>query len=390
METFPLTVVDQYALVTYTRLVYGFRFLDTDKIPAAVNYLLKGLHRVLKRWPFLAGQVVHPADSTTAQVVYSEDLNNFNINVFPYEVFCHEVLTKKKFPYTCVQLLDLGIPPALMEQDIFSLSLSLSPGESCHPLALKASFIEGGLLLCIASHYTVCDGICLLQVLETNPGDPKLPVTSETGSCINLKKDFNSRAIPPPQSIPSTSHPHGLQLPPSKPVAPSSPDHQPQTPSNIAQIATAALQNPLQHPIHHRQHLQRSQHHPSLSKDLATLSSTPPHDLAIAHQSTVQQSTTGLESSSWSFLGADVRFGILGTVNSRPDWARKKWSANDGSMNILPRRQGNERQAGTEEQEGKWEVLLALNEGGMTFVCNELRAIGLLKSTTFGWRHKAK
>lgn len=262
METFPLTVVDQYALVTYTRLVHGFRFPDTDKIPAAVDYLLKGLHRVFKRWPFLAGQVVHPADSTTAQVVNSEDLNNFNINVFPHEVFCHEVLTKKKFPYTYEQLLDLGIPPALMEQDIFSLSLSLSPGESCHPLTLKASFIEGGLLLCIASHHIVCDGISLLQVLETIPGDPQLPVTSETGSCINLKKDFNSRAIPPPQSIPSTSHLHGLQLPPSKHVAPSSPDHQPQTPSNIAQIATATLQNTLQHPMHHRQHLHRSQHHP--------------------------------------------------------------------------------------------------------------------------------
>ncbi|KAK4677521.1 hypothetical protein QC764_404650 [Podospora pseudoanserina] len=102
----------------------------------------------------------------------------------------------------------------------------------------------------------------------------------------------------------------------------------------------------------------------------SNLSSTPPHDLAIAHQNTVQH--------------------ILGTVNSRPDWARKTWSANDGSMNILPRRQGNERQAGTEEQEGKWEVLLALNEGDMTFVCNELRAIGLLKRTTFGWRHKVK
>lgn len=129
---------------------------------------------------------------------------------------------------------------------------------------------------------------------------------------------------------------------------------------------------------------------PSLSKHVATLSSTPPNDLAIAHQNTIQQSTTGLHSSSWSFLGADVRFGILGTVNSRPDWARKTWSANDGSMNILPRRQGNKRQAGTEEQEGKWEVLLALNEGDMTFVCNELRAIGLLISSTFGWRHKAK
>ncbi|KAK0670204.1 hypothetical protein QBC41DRAFT_390206 [Cercophora samala] len=371
LETFPLTVIDQHAPVIYTRLVYGFRFPETTNIPAAVDYLRKGLYRVFGRWPFLAGQVVHTTDSTKAQLVYSKDPNDFNISVFPDEVFNHEILNKKKFPYTYEQLLDLGIPPSLMDKDVLSLSPNHpEAGESCHPLTLKANFIDGGLLLCIASHHTVCDGISLLHILETIPDHHPLPATCESESCIKLREDFNKNAFPPPQSYATSLLPPGYSPSSSTPLAPSA---SPRT----AEILTFSY---------------------SKINDLCSAARTHLNIIALlsmAHHNTVHQSTTGLDLSSWSFLGADVKFGIPGTVldkpnNGRADWVRKTWSAGEGSMNILPRRYGNQQQVGEVEEEGNWEILLAAREDDMAFVCAELRGSGLLASTTFGSLEKAK
>ncbi|KAK0701172.1 hypothetical protein B0T21DRAFT_261570, partial [Apiosordaria backusii] len=108
LETFPLTILDEHAPTIYSRLVYGFSFPGTDKIPAAVEHLQQGLQRVFRRWPFLAGQIMHQVHSSKTRLVYTKNHYDFNISIFPNEVFRHEILTKGKFSHSYQQLAELG------------------------------------------------------------------------------------------------------------------------------------------------------------------------------------------------------------------------------------------------------------------------------------------
>ncbi|KAK5684027.1 hypothetical protein LTS10_003891 [Elasticomyces elasticus] len=90
-----------------------------------------------------------------------------------------------------------------------------------------------------------------------------------------------------------------------------------------------------------------------------------PGEIGIAGKRALDMPNTGLDFSDWREHGADVEFGIPGADSSKPGWVRKTWSANEGAINILPRKGG--RKGGAD-----WEVLLALSAEDMEEVCSVL------------------
>ncbi|KAK5735963.1 hypothetical protein LTR17_007798 [Elasticomyces elasticus] len=90
-----------------------------------------------------------------------------------------------------------------------------------------------------------------------------------------------------------------------------------------------------------------------------------PAGIAMAGKRALDMGNTGMDFSDWREHGADVEFGIPGADSSKPDWVRKTWSANEGAINILPRKGGRTGAA-------DWEVLLALSAEDMEEVCSVL------------------
>ncbi|KAK0846556.1 hypothetical protein LTR03_006833 [Friedmanniomyces endolithicus] len=90
-----------------------------------------------------------------------------------------------------------------------------------------------------------------------------------------------------------------------------------------------------------------------------------PAEIPIAAKRALRMPSTGLDFSDWREQGADVEFAVPGAGSTTPDWVRKTWSANEGAVNILPRRGGRKGCA-------DWEVLLALSVEDMEKVCTEL------------------
>ena len=59
----------------------------------------------------------------------------------------------------------------------------------------------------------------------------------------------------------------------------------------------------------------------------------------------------------------DVDFGIPDTGGGKPVWARKTYSASDGSLNVMPRA------GGAKGNDANWEVLLALRVEDLERIC---------------------
>lgn len=106
----PLTPFDRTAPTIYTRLVYGFPFNDINNIPACIDYLKINLLRAFSRWPYLAGQVIHPSpndpDHPMTRVVYTDNQEDWNITRFPREVFDWQIVKEggDQYPWTFERL----------------------------------------------------------------------------------------------------------------------------------------------------------------------------------------------------------------------------------------------------------------------------------------------
>ncbi|KAK4446526.1 hypothetical protein QBC34DRAFT_383152 [Podospora aff. communis PSN243] len=110
-------------------------------------------------------------------------------------------------------------------------------------------------------------------------------------------------------------------------------------------------------------------HNPDhLCEHLALLSNVfhgaDPDLISHASHLALNKQRTGLDNSVWVSTGVDIEFGIPGTGGGKPEWARKTYSAYEGSLNIMPRKGGTK---GDED----WEILLALREDVMNKLMGE-------------------
>lgn len=98
---------------------------------------------------------------------------------------------------------------------------------------------------------------------------------------------------------------------------------------------------------------------------LRTFSSlSDPGQVFKAYDRVMDNSTTGIDFSSWRDQGANIEFGIPGTTTSSVNFWRKAYSPNVGAYNILPRKGGS-------KGEDVWEVSLGLSVEDMDRACAE-------------------
>lgn len=161
-----LSPFDQSIGRIYVRKLYCFSFPDPSRRAEAVDALHHGISVAVARWPFLTGAVGPAMQSprrNAVDLVYKTDSEGEPVR----DILVIKELSHDEFPFTYSQLAEAGMPPSKMTKE----KLSAVPehpkaGETRPAFSVQASFFEGGLILCVASHHTVFDGNSVRQFLK--------------------------------------------------------------------------------------------------------------------------------------------------------------------------------------------------------------------------------
>lgn len=161
-----LSPFDQAIGRIYVRKLYCFEFPDSTRRVEAVETLQHGISVAVARWPFLTGMVGPAKESprrNAVDLVYRTGSDGEPVR----DILTIRTLSLEEFSWTYQQLKDAGMPPSAMKKE----KLSAVPehpkaGETRPAFSVQASFFEGGLIICVASHHTVFDGNSVRQFLK--------------------------------------------------------------------------------------------------------------------------------------------------------------------------------------------------------------------------------
>jgi hypothetical protein len=236
----PLTALDYTAPQNYIMKCFGFPFDESERL-AAIRHLTARFHLALKLQPCLGGQIIHGKEQdgklSLPRLVYPPDVANNNLHTFPEEVFDHRVLDESQFPYTFERLGELGAPASAFEKHLLWLlpQSDPAPGDACHPVTLRASFIKGGLILAFAFHHGIMDGtgtndflndFCLNSAFDYKVPPWKPSVFIGPRSIIALeqrRKQFNAFAreeVPTAQADARSMRGYDFKVPATPPTIP--------------------------------------------------------------------------------------------------------------------------------------------------------------------------
>ncbi|KAK3295278.1 uncharacterized protein B0H64DRAFT_459209 [Chaetomium fimeti] len=202
----PLTALDYTAPQNYMMTSFIFPFesiLESDR-QVVVTYLKGRLARTFSLIPALGGQMIHARDGELPRVVYSEEAGESNLDRFPNEICDYRVLDGTQFPWSFDELSALGAPAATMTKDLLWLlpETGPAPGDACHPVTLRISFITGGLILGFAFHHGIMDGGGRLDFLTLFTTD-----TLENLATLHARKQnfiaFTTRTAQQQTSLPT-------------------------------------------------------------------------------------------------------------------------------------------------------------------------------------------
>lgn len=147
----------------YTQLAFVYAMSDTSSRSHVVSVLRRGLERLSKSFPWVAGQVVHtdtnpegtskykiqPLDSTP-KLVEKDYTDNPSIPSF-------EQLEKARFPMSMMSE-DIWAPCPTLSGLTYDPSGYFSSDDKTAPVMLvQLSFIKGAVVLCINLQHNVCD-----------------------------------------------------------------------------------------------------------------------------------------------------------------------------------------------------------------------------------------
>lgn len=161
-----LSPFDQTIGRIYVRKLFCFEFPDSERQLEAIEALHHGIAVAVARWPFLTGSVGPAKNSPRRNAVdltYTTDHDGEPVK----DILVIKSLSVEEFPWTYQQLKDAGMPPSAMQKEkLCAVPEHPRAGETRPAFSVQASFFEGGLILCVASHHTVFDGNSVKQFLK--------------------------------------------------------------------------------------------------------------------------------------------------------------------------------------------------------------------------------
>jgi Transferase family len=165
MLTFPLTPLDQLPPRLYIRLILSFPLQPSSDRDRVVEVLRYGLKQTITDIPYLTGKVCLRDDGERSgrmeirrQLRDRVDLQVKDLTVpnSGWASGSYDELHAKH------------MPPSLLDGDVLS-PVMLFPDQNmpASMMAAQANFIPGGLLLCVAIHHSITDGVGMATVLKT-------------------------------------------------------------------------------------------------------------------------------------------------------------------------------------------------------------------------------
>jgi trichothecene 3-O-acetyltransferase len=147
-----LTPLDLIMPPSYTRLLLSFPFPDSSSVKALTDFLQIGVDHIVSQMPFLAGTICVQEDGLEtgrSHVVYPVDSAKVHL----------QVLELPSHPHTYSDLCSANMPPGRLENRFAPVSAFADPlNDPCPVFAIQATFIPGGLFLCVSVHHYIMDG----------------------------------------------------------------------------------------------------------------------------------------------------------------------------------------------------------------------------------------
>ena len=152
-ETLKLTPLDDIMVTSYIRLVLSFPFTATSSsVKALTESLQVGIDHVVSQIPFLAG-TLHPQEDASetgrSHVIYPASSPKVHLRV----------LDLPSFPHDYAALSAAKVPPSELSNELAPVPAFADPLSAPFPVfAIQATFIPGGVLLCVCVHHFIMDG----------------------------------------------------------------------------------------------------------------------------------------------------------------------------------------------------------------------------------------
>ncbi|KAF9871437.1 hypothetical protein CkaCkLH20_11084 [Colletotrichum karsti] len=183
----PLSPLDQIAPRIYVRTIFAFNLDDDHDSLDTRNHIAECFRRALIRWPFLAGQI-RPAADDEKRLELSYNLDHRALDPARRPDLFNCQYLEELGGYTFGELIVLSMPPSAMDKDKLSHSPNHpKPGESCPPVTLRITEMEGGLFLCFSTHHGIMDGCFIKTFLDyfANSTDNDLVLSQVDGSYLS-------------------------------------------------------------------------------------------------------------------------------------------------------------------------------------------------------------
>ena len=173
MELSPL---DQIMVRGIVRLVLCFPVHDSNDRPAVIHTLQKGLDDTVKQMPYLSG------------VLRERESQRREVEVLFREGDKIELIVKDvgdELP-TYQELRNKQMPPSYFKDELLSPMRNMpESSRKLHPVTVaQASFLRGGLFLCVCFHHSVLDGsgfATFLKMLAKNCSSAPHPWSHQVG-----------------------------------------------------------------------------------------------------------------------------------------------------------------------------------------------------------------
>ncbi|KAI9778069.1 MAG: hypothetical protein M1839_008373 [Geoglossum umbratile] len=161
----PLTPLDQITPRLYLRLILSFPIRPSSDRDAIVKVLSYGLKQVITDIPYLTGKTCLRVDGESSGRMEIQRQLRDRVELRAEDLTMpNSGWTFGSYDELCAK----HMPPSLLDGDILA-PVMLYPDQKtpARIMAAQANFIPGGLLLCVAIHHSVTDGVGMAAVLKT-------------------------------------------------------------------------------------------------------------------------------------------------------------------------------------------------------------------------------